>query len=294
MPFAHPAGPVSPVPLRGRARVLGPVDLPALRALLGEHPLENVFISSRLDAAGLSAAALGCRIWGYFRGGGLTAACHAGANLVLAGDDSGALDAFVDHLGPRRTSQAIMGRSSSVMAIYERLVSRWGGAWLGARSIRAHQPLMAIDRSPDVPGDRRIEPVTADRFEPYFDAAVSMYTEEVGASPLDATNSYAMHMRELIGTGRAFGAYDEDSGRFWFKSDIGAVHRDACQIQGVWVSPEMRGRRLAAPAMARVVELARRRHPVVSLYVNDYNTAARAVYAHVGFRQVGELGTILY
>ncbi|RLP12407.1 Predicted acetyltransferase [Propionibacterium australiense] len=294
MPFFHRPGPASRTPPRGRARILEPMDLPVLRALLEEHPLENIFISSRLDVAGLSPAGLGCHVWGYFRDGRLVAACHAGANLVLAGDDPAALDAFVERLGPRRASQAIMGPSSAVMAVHERLVSRWGQAWLGARSIRAHQPLMAIDHPPVVPGDRRVRPVTAEHFEPYFDAAVSMYTEEVGASPLDNTNSYAAHVRGLIGTGRAFGAYDEDTGRFWFKSDIGAVHRGACQIQGVWVSPEMRGQGLAVPAMARVVELARRQYPVVSLYVNDYNTAARAVYAHVGFRQVGELGTILY
>lgn len=294
MPFFHRSGPVSRPPRRGRTRVLEPMDLPVLRALLDERPLENIFISSRLDTAGLSPAALGCHIWGYFRDDRLVAACHAGANLVLAGDDPAALDAFTDRLGPRRASQAIMGPSSAVAALYERLVSRWGEAWLGARSVRSHQPLLVIDHPPAVPGDRRVEQVTAGRFEPYFDAAVSMYTEEVGASPLDATNSYAAHVRELIGTGRAFGAYDEAAGRFWFKSDIGAVHRGACQIQGVWVSPELRGRGLAVPAMARVVELARRRYPVVSLYVNDYNTAARAVYDHVGFRRAGELGTILY
>lgn len=294
MPLAHSADALWPVPLRGRARALGSMDLPALRALLDEHPVENVFLNARLDAAGLAPSALGCRIWGYFRDGRLVAACHAGANLVLAGDDPDALDAFVDRLGPRRTSQAIMGRSATVAAVHERLVARWGPAWLGARSLRAHQPLMAIDHPPTVAGDPRVGVVADDRLGPYFDAAVAMYTEEVGASPLDPSNSYAAYVRSLITTRRAFGAYDPLGGRFWFKSDIGAVHERVCQVQGVWVAPDLRGRGLAVPAVARVVELARRFHPVVSLYVNDYNAAARAVYEHVGFRQVGELATILY
>jgi predicted GNAT family acetyltransferase len=43
------------------------------------------------------------------------------------------------------------------------------------------------------------------------------------------------------------------------------------------------------------VELARRHiAPVVSLYVNDYNTAARRAYERVGFRQVGSFTSVLF
>ena len=34
--------------------------------------------------------------------------------------------------------------------------------------------------------------------------------------------------------------------------------------------------------------------PVVSLYVNDYNTRARASYRRVGFREVGEYASVLF
>jgi predicted GNAT family acetyltransferase len=34
--------------------------------------------------------------------------------------------------------------------------------------------------------------------------------------------------------------------------------------------------------------------PVVSLYVNDYNHAARAAYERVGFRQVGTFASVLF
>ena len=46
--------------------------------------------------------------------------------------------------------------------------------------------------------------------------------------------------------------------------------------------------------MAAVVQLARSMVPTVSLYVNDYNLAARATYARVGFEQVGEFATVHY
>ena len=46
--------------------------------------------------------------------------------------------------------------------------------------------------------------------------------------------------------------------------------------------------------MAAVVKMARTLVPTVSLYVNDYNVAARATYERVGFSTVGEFATIHY
>jgi predicted GNAT family acetyltransferase len=46
--------------------------------------------------------------------------------------------------------------------------------------------------------------------------------------------------------------------------------------------------------MAGAVRLARTVAPVVSLYVNDFNLPARATYARVGFRDVGEFATVHY
>ncbi len=67
------------------------------------------------------------------------------------------------------------------------------------------------------------------------------------------------------------------------------------QVQGVWVAPRHRGRRLSEAGMAAVVLAARQEvAPVVSLYVNDYNSRALAAYRAVGFRQVGTFATVLF
>jgi uncharacterized protein len=80
-----------------------------------------------------------------------------------------------------------------------------------------------------------------------------------------------------------------------FKAEIGAVSRTVCQIQGVWVDPTHRGRGIGTAGTAAVVEYARTAiAPVVSLYVNDYNAAARAAYARVGFREVGHFASVLF
>jgi predicted GNAT family acetyltransferase len=45
---------------------------------------------------------------------------------------------------------------------------------------------------------------------------------------------------------------------------------------------------------AVVVEALQSMAPLVSLYVNDYNTPARAAYRRVGFQEVGRLMSVLF
>jgi hypothetical protein len=66
-------------------------------------------------------------------------------------------------------------------------------------------------------------------------------------------------------------------------------------VQGVWVHPQLRGRGLAAPAMASVVRsIQADLHRMPSLYVNDFNVAARRTYQRIGFRQVGTFASVLF
>jgi predicted GNAT family acetyltransferase len=68
-----------------------------------------------------------------------------------------------------------------------------------------------------------------------------------------------------------------------------------CQVQGVWVDPELRGRGLSVSGTAAVVVRAQATvAPVVSLYVNAYNTAARRAYDRVGFRSAGSFCSVLF
>ncbi len=273
-------------------RVLDNRDVPELDALLATDPVRNLFVASRIRNVGLDPAVLGCAIYGRFDEGKLISACHAGANLVPINIGPGDLDTFARIIGSRRATASIMGDATQVMGLHASLVERWGRAWGQVREIRAHQPLLVIDEDPVVPGDPRVHTITEQNYGPYLDAAVAMYTEEVGISPMGIGSTYRHYVRNLIHTGRAMGAVHGN--RVWFKSDVGAACGSHCQIQGVWLHPQLRGRGLSEAAMSQAVRIARRMHPIVSLYVNDFNAPARALYTALGFRQVGEFATILY
>lgn len=274
-----------------RVRALGDADRQVVHDLLQRDPVENLFVASRISACGIDR--LGCTLWGCYRGRELVALCHAGGNLVPIGADDEALAAFAGKIGQRRWTQSIMGNARQVLRLHELLVARYGDSWAHPRQIRPHQPLLVMDHDPQLPGNPEVRHVGADELQPYFEAAVRMYTEEVGASPLDGGGgSYRAYVSMLITQRRAFG-WVRDA-KVIFKSDIGAATGQYCQVQGVWLEPGLRGQGLSVPAMASVVALCRRQFPIVSLYVNDYNIRALRLYQTVGFRRYGELATVLY
>lgn len=156
---------------------------------------------------------------------------------------------------------------------------------------------MVTDRMPaDIAPDPYVRRIRKDEMETIMPACVAMFTEEVGVSPLagDGGLLYQARVAELVGSGRSFARLDEH-GKVVFKAEIGAATDRACQIQGVWVAPEYRGRGVAAPGMAAVLRYALADvAPVVSLYVNDFNTPARRTYARVGFQEIGAFMSILF
>lgn len=274
-------------------RVLEPAELEAALAVLDRDPVSNAFVTARVRAAGLDPWRLGGEMWGWYSGGRLESLCYAGANLVPVCATPEAVRAFATRArrSGRRCS-SIVGPAASTAELWSLLEPSWGPA----RDVRAHQPLMITDRMPaDVTPDPRVRRVRKDEMDVIMPACVAMFTEEVGVSPLagDGGLLYQARVAELVGAGRSFARVED--GRVVFKAEIGAATPHACQIQGVWVAPEHRGRGLSETGMAAVLRYALDEvAPVVSLYVNDYNLAARAAYRRVGFREVGAFMSVLF
>jgi uncharacterized protein len=274
------------------SRVLDDSDRDEVIALLDTDPVANVFVSSRVRAVGLNPTRLGGQMWGFGPRGGLVSLCYAGANMVPVSAGPEAVHAFADRARKQgRRCSSIVGPLDAVSLLWERLEPYWGRA----RAIRWAQPVMATSRKPPVPPDPLVRRVRPEEFETLLPACVAMFTEEVGVSPNlgDGGALYRARVAELIRIGRSYARIDD--GRVVFKAEVGAVTPQACQIQGVWVDPELRGRGHAVAGMAAVVEEARRCFaPVVSLYGNDYNHSARAVYKKVGFVEVDTFMSVLF
>jgi predicted GNAT family acetyltransferase len=287
---------VSAVAFRGSTgstvRDLTDRDLPAVRELLERDPIADVFVSSRIASCGLDPRRLGAHVWGYERGGRLTALCFSGANLWPVQADAEAARAFSDRARKQgRRCSSIVGDADAVLELWRHLARSWGAA----REIRSRQPLLAIDHASAVPADPGVRRVRPDELDVLLPASVAMFTEEIGIRPDtgDGGALYRARVAEIIGQGRSLARID--NGRVLFKAEIGAVTDRACQIQGVWVDPQLRGAGIGAAGMAAVVaECLRSVAPIVSLYVNDFNLPARRVYERVGFTQVGTFASVLF
>ena len=273
-------------------RLLGDRDRAAAMALCDTDPVANVFVASRIRTFGLEPGRLGAQLWGFEPDGQLVSLCYAGANLVPVQATPQAVTAFAERaLRQGRRCSSLVGPSAAVSQLWGLLRPQWGPA----RDVRAAQPLMAIEGLPKIAGDPAVRRVRSDEIDVLLPASIAMFTEEVGVSPLagDGGAGYRARVSELVRSGRAFARIED--GQVIFKAEVGAATPQACQVQGVWVRPEFRGRGLAAPGMAAVVTEARRSiAPVVSLYVNDFNAPARAAYRRTGFREVGEFMPVLF
>lgn len=120
-----------------------------------------------------------------------------------------------------------------------------------------------------------------------------MFTEEVGFDPVARYgDGYAARLRTLI-AGQRSAIVTDVNGRVIFKADAGIVNLDAAQVQGVWLHPDYRGYGLAKPFFAAAAQVLQRRYPHLSLYVNDYNARALAMYRGTGWEQIGQFSTII-
>lgn len=275
-------------------RVLVHQDTDALRALIARDRVANVFVDSLLEQNNTAVPNFpGAVMLGFFADDGvsLAAACWVGSNVVPVEATAEHAAAFgrwmVSHWQPHAS---IFGPAEPTLALMDVLRA----AGIEAQEIRARQPLLTISGPPLVEPNPRLAVSDSTQFSEILVAAAAMFEEEVGYSPfLGGEANYRRRVAWLISHGYSFSDSEPD-GEVIFKADLGAVTRHATQVQGVWMNPRHRGLGLGAGYMAAVVLLSQKHAPITSLYVNDYNTRARAVYDRVGFEQVGTFATVLF
>jgi predicted GNAT family acetyltransferase len=273
-------------------RQLGEAERGVVERLLDRDPFAAAQVAERVAAHGLSWWRADGRVLGYGSRREIEALCWLGGHLTPVHASGPAIAAFGELLASEeRMCSSIVGRADAVLGLWERLSPHWGPA----RDVRPNQPLLATDAAPRMAVDPDVRPVRSTEIDLLFPAAVAMYTEEVGVSPLteDGGRAYRRRVADLVRAGRAYARFAD--GRVIFKAELAVVTRRTAQVQGVWVAPQWRGQGIAGAAMAAVVRDALARvAPTVSLYVNDYNIPARRVYERCGFRPVGTFATVLF
>lgn len=274
--------------LVGERRVSVVRDAAAVWRALDDDPVGSCMVAARVADHGVDPNSIGGELW-TLRGAD-ESLCFAGANLIPLRGAPADLHAFADEAmrGARRCS-SLVGRAELVMPMWERLEAAWGPA----RDVRDQQPLLALSQHPACDIDPAVRQVRPEELDAYLVAAVDMFIGEVGVDPRlgDGGRGYRRRVASLIAAGRAWARFEH--GQVVFKAEVGSQSPAVGQIQGVWVHPEWRGRGLGTAGTATVAAVIVGTGRTASLYVNSFNTVARAAYARAGFAEVGTFATVL-
>lgn len=256
--------------------------------VLDEDPVGSCMVASRVVEHGIEPAAIGGELWTRRRPA--ESLCYAGANLIPLRGGVDDMYAFADKaMSAARRCSSLVGRAEMVLPMWQRLEHAWGAA----RDVREHQPLMALSTPPICAIDPHVRQVRADELDAYLVAAIDMFIGEVGIDPRigDGGRGYRRRVAGLIAAGRAWARFER--GQVVFKAEVGSQSPSVGQIQGVWVHPDWRGHGIGTAGTATLASAVVRSGRTASLYVNSFNTVARATYDRIGFTQVGTFATVL-
>lgn len=277
------------LPIEGRwsLRVLAEDDFKGALEFLQRDPLINVYLLSRLVEE-RSVAATQIVIVRY--NGAIVLVASLATNIVLAGDPSFAGDITESAIG--LVADRIITRMLPVRAIISpaHLVEP---LWLQLRSrldpptvVRMNQPIYAIKPRFDYPDLTTARYSTVRDLEQLVPACAAMHKEEVGIDPMERDAiGYRERIRELVDKKRSIIRVVD--GAIASKCEFSAMTGDAVQLMGVWTHPAWRRRGLSFGLLREVCGHLFRKGKTVTLFVNDFNLPAIALYESLGFRRIG-------
>ena len=257
-------------------------------AFLSRAPYENVYLQWLIESARESPGRI---VLAVADGGEIRGVAHDASNVAFAGDGE-SIDAFANALARSRSvPRMIVAPRALVERYWKRLRDKLPEPW----AIRTSQPLYALETawlrvpSANVAGVARAR--LAEAGEIVLGAA-RMAAGELGgdAGVIDA--GYRARIEGIIASG-GFWRYRIE-GRLVFQCYVGPWTAATAQLQGIWTPENERGAGHATRGLGAVCSALLAEYPTLSLYVNDFNRAAIALYERLGFRLVGEFASVIF
>jgi predicted GNAT family acetyltransferase len=221
--------------------------------------------------------------------GGVRGVIAYSTQLVVAADDAHALDAFAAETRKYPGLRSFVGPKTAVDGLWSRVAT-----WYRRPSVvRERQPLYAVSRETLADrADVAVRRARVDEAGLIAEHSAQMILGELGYDPRVQRTTFTAGVRRAIELGLWWVWVDE--GELRFQCNVGAQTPHTVQLQGVWTPPAVRGRGYATAALAAIARRLLTETPSASLYVNDFNTGAIALYERIGFVRVGELTTYLF
>lgn len=277
------------VPVEGAwsLRSLGDSDVREVLAFLNREPLINIYLLSRLLDDPIVATS---QMVVVRHEGEIVVVASLATNVVLSGHPQTpparivtAMDLIANRiLAQMLPVRAIISPAHLVEALWQRLRARIDPPTV----VRMNQPIYAIAPRDGFPVLDLARLAVRSDLDQLVPACAAMHREEVGIDPLERDAAgYRERIRELIELERSI--IRIEAGEIASKCEFSAVTDVAVQLMGVWSHPKFRRRHLAADLLQEVFGHIFRQGRTVTLFVNDFNTPAVALYESLGMERIG-------
>lgn len=270
-----------------RIEALSGANVAGALSYLSRSPYEHVFLSY-IVREGNPTLQRSLRV-SFDASGNVNGVAYFGHQIVLASEEA-ALAGFARTAQRYPGERAIVGPRETVKAYWELVRD----AHAPPRLVRDRQYLMAVD---DATLRSKANGVIArrareDEWEAVAENSAAMIANELETEASFGVSDFNANVRQMIRLGLWW--VGERAGQLCFFCNVGPWSPKTAQLQGIWTPPELRGQGLATAALGSICSLLLQHVPTLSLYVNDFNAPAIALYEKLGFYRVGELQTILF
>jgi predicted GNAT family acetyltransferase len=214
---------------------------------------------------------------------------YFGGHAVIATDSELGLDDFAREIRRHRGLRGLVGPKALVEGLWERV-----RGWHPAPSlVRPEQPVYVLTRDALVRGqDPGVRQARESDAEQIIAQSALMIQGELGYDPLTAGTGFAGAVRRAIAAGWWW-VWVVD-GELRFQCNIGPRTAATAQLQGVWTPLAQRSKGYARVALTAIAWRLLDTEATLSLYVNDFNTPAIALYERLGFVRAGAFATYLF
>jgi predicted GNAT family acetyltransferase len=277
------------LPVEGRwsIKTISNEDVGTALSFLRRDPLINVYLISRILEERFASSTQTVEVR---HNRDIVLVASLATNIVLAGDAE--LPDDVTETAIAIMAERILTRMLPVRAIIspahlvEMLWSRLRTRLDPPTVVRMNQPVYAIRGRLNYPDLKEARYATMRDLELLVPACAAMHREEVGIDPLERDAAgYRERVRELIEQKRS--VIRVVDGEIAAKSEYSAVTTETVQLMGVWTNPRFRRRGYARALLREVCGHCAQKGKTVTLFVNDFNLPAIALYEDLGFQRIG-------
>ena len=277
------------LPIEGRWSIkpVADDDVASALSFLRRDPLINVYLISRILEERFASSTQTVEVRHNRE---VVLVASLATNIVLAGDSElphditeTAIAVIAERILTRMLPvRAIISPAHLVEMLWARLKTRLDPPTV----VRMNQPVYAIRGRLDYPDLKAARYATMRDLDALVPCCAAMHREEVGIDPMERDAAgYRERIRELVEQKRSLILIVNN--QIAAKCEYSAVTNETVQLMGVWSNPRFRRRGHARALLREICGHCARKGKTVTLFVNDFNLPAVALYEELGFQRIG-------